>query len=82
MHDQYLNFGKVTHYWHTNLHSNYLCGFVVSFVVTGDTTESFWAVNLVVFKKKKEKLLVLIFLTWFTDSLAPNLSFEPNFVSW
>ncbi len=82
MHDQYLNFGKVTHYWHTKLHSNYFCGFVVSFVVTGDTTESFWAVNLVVFKKKKDKLLVLIFLTWFTDSLAPNLSFEPNFVSW
>ncbi len=23
-------------------------------MVTGDTTESFWAVNLVVFKKKKE----------------------------
>ncbi len=72
MHDQYLNFGKVTHYWHTKLHSNYFCGFVVgfvvSFVVTGDTTESIWAVNLVVFKKKKEKLLVLIFLTWFTDS--------------
>ncbi len=45
MHDQYLNFGKVTHYWHTKLHSNYFCGFVVSFVVTGDTTESFWAVN-------------------------------------
>ncbi len=64
MHDQYLNFGKVSHYWHTKLHSNYFCGFVV----TGDTTESFWAVNLVVFKKKKEKLLVLIFLTWFTDS--------------
>ncbi len=82
MHDQYLSFGKVTHYWHTKLHSNYFCGFVVSFVVTGDTTESFWAVNLVVFKKKKEKLLVLIFLTWFTDSLAPNLSFELNFVSW
>ncbi len=68
MHDQYLNFGKVTHYWHTKLHANYFCGFVVSFVVTGDTTESFWAVNLVVFKKKKEKLLVLISLTWFTDS--------------
>ncbi len=50
MHDQYLNFGKVTHYWHTKLYSNYFCGFVV----TGDTTESFWAVNLVVFKKKKE----------------------------
>ncbi len=65
MHDQYLNFGKVTHYWHTKLHSHYFCGFVVSFVVTGDTTESFWAVNLVVFKKKKE---VLISLTWFTDS--------------
>ncbi len=65
MHDQYLNFGKVTHYWHTKLHSNYFCGFVVSFVVTGDTTESFWAVNLVVFKRKK---VVLIFLTWFTDS--------------
>ncbi len=36
--------------------------------------------NLEVFKLKKEKLFVLISITWHTDTLIPEVLFEPNFV--
>ncbi len=32
------------------------------------------------FKLKKEKLLVLISITWYTDILIPKVSYEPDFV--
>ncbi len=36
--------------------------------------------NLEVFKLKKEKLFVLISITWYTDTLIPEVSYKPNFV--
>ncbi len=53
---------------------------MVIFVVIGDGTGSFKTVNLEVFKLKKEKLFVLISITWYTDTLIPEVSYEPNFV--
>ncbi len=56
------------------------CGFVVIVVVIGDGTGSFKTVNLEVFKLKKEKLFFLISITWYTDTLIPEVSYEPDFV--
>ncbi len=50
------------------------------FVVIGDGTGSFKTVNLEVFKLKKEKLFFLISITWYTDTLIPEVSYEPDFV--
>ncbi len=52
---------------------------MVIFVVIGDGTGSL-TVNLEVFKLKKEKLFFLISLTWYTDTLIPEVSYEPDFV--
>ncbi len=52
---------------------------VVIFVVIGDGTGSFKTVNLEVFKLKKEKLFFLISITWYTDTLIPEVSYEPDF---
>ncbi len=43
---------------------------MVIFVVIGDGTGSFKTVNLELFKLKKEKLFVLISITWYTDTLV------------
>ncbi len=51
---------------------------MVIVVVIGDGTGSFKTVNLEVFKLKKEKLFVLISITWYTDTLIPEVSYEPN----
>ncbi len=53
---------------------------MVIVVVIGDGTGSFQAVNLEVFKLKKEKLFFLICITWYTDTLLPEVSYEPDFV--
>ncbi len=53
---------------------------MVIFVVISDGTGSFKTVNLEVFKLKKEKLFVLISIIWYTDTLVPEVSYEPNFV--
>lgn len=53
---------------------------MVIFVVIGDRTGSFKTVNLEVFKLEKEKLFFLISITWYTDTLIPEVSFEPDFV--
>ncbi len=50
------------------------------FVVIGDGTGSFKTVNLDVFKLKKEKLIFLISITWYTDTVIPEVSYEPDFV--
>ncbi len=55
----------------------WVCGY---FVVIGDGTGSFKTVNLEVFKLKKEKLFVLISITWYTNTLIPKVSYEPDFV--
>ncbi len=49
-------------------------------MVIGDGTGSFKTVNLEVFKLKKEKLFFLISITWHTDILIPEVSYEPDFV--
>ncbi len=49
---------------------------MVIFVVIGDGTEIFKTVNLEVFKLKKEKLFFLISITWYTDTLIPEVSYE------
>ncbi len=49
-------------------------------MVISDGTGSFKTVNLEVFKLKKEKLFVLISIIWYTDTLVPEVSYEPNFV--
>ncbi len=36
--------------------------------------------NLEVFKLKKEKLFFLTSITWYTDTLIPEVSYEPDFV--
>ncbi len=53
---------------------------MVIFVVICDGTGSFKTVNLEVFKLKKEKLFFLISITWYTDTLIPEVSYEPDFV--
>ncbi len=54
---------------------------MVIFVVIRDGTGSFKTVNLEVFKLKKEKLFVLISITWYTDTLLYKVSYyEPDFV--
>ncbi len=53
---------------------------MVIFVVIGDGTGSFKTVNLEVFKLKKEKLFFLISITWYTDTLIPEVSYKPDFV--
>ncbi len=53
---------------------------MVIVVVIGDGTGSFKTVNLEVFKLKKEKLFFLISITWYTDTLIPEVSYEPDFV--
>ncbi len=50
---------------------------MVIVVVIGDGTGSFKTVNLEVFKLKKE---FLISITWYTDTLIPEVSYEPDFV--
>ncbi len=50
---------------------------MVIVVVIGDGTGSFKTVNLEVFKLKKEKLFFLISIT---DTLIPEVSYEPDFV--
>ncbi len=50
------------------------------FVVIGDGTGSLKTVNLEVFKLKKEKLFFLISITWYTDTLIPEVSYEPDCV--
>ncbi len=47
------------------------------FVVIGDGTGSFKTLNLEVFKLKKKKLFFLISITWYTDTLIPEVSYEP-----
>ncbi len=49
-------------------------------MVIGDGTGSFKTVNLEVFKLKKEKLFFLISITRYTDTLIPEVSYEPDFV--
>ncbi len=56
---------KICSIIHINIQTKPFCGFVVIFVVIGDRTGSF---NLEVFKLKKEKLFVLISITWHTDT--------------
>ncbi len=51
---------------------------MVIVVVIGDGTGSFKTVNLEVFKLKK--LFFLISITWHTDTLIPEVSYEPDFV--
>ncbi len=64
-----------------NIQTKQFCGFVVIFVVIGDGAGSFKTVNLEVFKQKKEKLFFLISITWYTDTLIPEVfSYEPDFV--
>ncbi len=53
---------------------------MVIFVVIGDGTGRFKTVNLEVFKLKKDKLFFLISITWYTDTLIPEVSYEPDFV--
>ncbi len=53
---------------------------MVIVVAIGDGTGSFKTVNLEVFKLKKEKLCFLISITWYTDTLIPEVSYEPDFV--
>ncbi len=53
---------------------------MVIVVVIGDGTGSFKTVNLEVFKLKKEKSFFLISITWYTDTLIPEVSYEPDFV--
>ncbi len=53
---------------------------MVIFVVIGYGTGSFKTVNLELFKLKKEKLFVHISITWYTDTLVSEVSYEPNFV--
>ncbi len=51
---------------------------MVIVVVIGDGTGSFKTVE--VFKLNKEKLFFLISITWYTDTLIPEVSYEPDFV--
>ncbi len=60
-----------------NIQTKQFCGFVVIFVVIGDGTGSFKTVNLELFKLK---LFFLISITWYTDTLIPEVSYEPDFV--
>ncbi len=53
---------------------------MVIFVVIGDGTGSFKTVNLEVFKLLKKELFFLISITWYTDTLIPEVSYEPDFV--
>ncbi len=53
---------------------------MVIFVVIGDGTGSFKTVNLEVFKLKKKEIIFLISITWYTDNLIPEVSYEPDFV--
>ncbi len=53
---------------------------MVIFVVIGGGTGSFKTVNLEMFKLKIEKLFFLISMTWYTDTLIPEVSYEPDFV--
>ncbi len=53
---------------------------MVIFVVIGDGTGSFKTVNSEMFKLKKEKLFFLISITWYADTLIPEVSYEPDFV--
>ncbi len=49
-------------------------------MVIGDGTGSIKTVNLEVFKLKKEKSFFLTSITWYTDTLIPEVSYEPDFV--
>ncbi len=53
---------------------------MVIVVVIGDGTGSFKTVNLEVFKLKKKEIFFLISITWYTDTLIPEVSYEPDFV--
>ncbi len=53
---------------------------MVIVVVIGDGTGSFKTVNLEVFKLKIGKLFFLISITLYTDTLIPEVSYEPDFV--
>ncbi len=53
---------------------------MVIFVVISDGTGSFKTVNLEVFELKKEKIFFLISITWYTDTLISEVSYEPDFV--
>ncbi len=70
----------IIHQYYINIQTKQFCGFVVIVVVIGDGTGSFKTVNLEVFKLKKEKLFFLISITWYTDTLIPEVSYEPDFV--
>ncbi len=66
-----------------NIGQNWCCSilsFIRKFHCICDGTGSFKTVNLEVFKLKKEKLFVLISITWYTDTLIPKVSYEPDFV--
>ena len=47
----------------------------MEWIIIDDGTDSFKIVNLEVFKLKKEKLFVLISITWYTDTLIPKVSY-------
>ena len=53
-----------------NMLTNFFCGLVVSFVVTGGRSWSFQTQNLEVFKREQEKLFVLITIILCADSVA------------
>ncbi len=63
-------------YKHTDKTILWVCGI---FVVIRDGTGSYKTVNLQVFKLKKEKLFFLISITWYTETLIPEVSYEPDF---
>ena len=56
--------------------SNFLCGLVVSFVVTGGRSRSFQTLNLEMFETEQEKLFVLISITLYADSVATYASLD------
>ena len=57
-----------------NMLAKFLCGLVVSFVVTGGRSWSFKTLNLEVFKTEQEKLFILISITLCADSVATYAS--------